>query len=69
MMPCKMVYQQTAQDVPQEVIVYDLIHTHTADGELCDMYMLGWNTRTESWVTAPVWCFKPVLEKKKLLEE
>lgn len=68
MKPCTMLYKEDDFKDAKEVTVYDIIHTHDAEGVIRELYMICWDSKLESWITAPIWCFKPI-STKKVLEE
>ena len=67
--PIKMIYKPSEiRDTQEDVLVYDITHTHDTEGTLVETYVLAWVPRTSSWLTAPIWAFTPAI-KKSLTEE
>ena len=67
MFPITMTYQTTESDTALEVDVYSFDHTHDTDGNIVNTLITAWVPKNNCWLTAPVWCFKPI--NKKLLKE
>lgn len=62
----KLLYAPVNEEVLEEVDVYDIQHTHNLDGELMYTFVLAWSSKMNSWITAPIYDFKPC---KKILKE
>lgn len=68
MFPIKMIYQPTEKDKEFFVDAYSFDHTQDLEGNLISTFITAWVSKNKTWITAPVWCFKPV-ENKTLTED
>lgn len=66
MFPIKMYYQDPTVQLEGTVDVYSIEHVFT--GETIDLLVTAWNPKTCNWITAPIWCFKPIDKLKTLTE-
>ena len=64
MIPIKMTYQESDKEKPQDVLVYDISHTHDLEGNLAVSFVTAWKVKQKQWIVAPLWEFKPVLSKQ-----
>lgn len=67
MFPIKMIYQATESGKTLEADVYSFHSTCDADGVITEILVTAWIHKNKSWLTAPVWCFKPI--ETKILKE
>lgn len=59
----KMLYKPSEYETSVEVDVYSIDHTHDAEGNLVETFMSGYSTVKDTWIVAPIWCFKPIKDK------
>ena len=67
MFPVKMIYQPTAEDAQLKVTVYSIQSVANNDFTSIETLVTAWSDDGQCWITAPIWCFKPV--KKQILKE
>ena len=67
MFPIKMIYQEALFKDEVVVDVYSIQHLSDVEGVLTEVMVTCWHPINKTWITAPIWCFKPV-EPKTLLE-
>lgn len=64
MEPVKMLYRNSpVMDVGEECLVYAIHHTHDAEGYLNDIFATAWSISKDQWISAPIYCFTPILPK------
>lgn len=66
MFPIKMYYKDSTIQQEGTVDVYSIEHVCTE--ETIDSIVTAWNSKTCSWITAPIWYFKPIDKTKTLME-
>lgn len=66
MKPIKMIYKPSESTEGVSVDVYSIHCTHDLEGNPACSFATGWLTKSEGWVTAPLWCFTPVKKKEQL---
>lgn len=67
MFPYQMIYRPTEQDKEVTLNVYQIQTVTNNELNSVETLVTAWSDDGQCWITAPIWCFRPV--KKQILKE